>query len=276
MYFIRQSSEGVPIELAPPSGFVLDVDGTLIEDNPGIYEESRMAAARVIGAAIGSEYLEKITLGISQRAYAEATEHSTIGSLANLLHMAGLTDTPHIDHTNELLRAFVARREEIHLGLLESQARLNPGVKDLLRYGRDCTEYGVAIATTATREELEIICDKFELGKCGVEMSRAVTSRETFNTKPFAEPFRVAAKALLPSSMKRHEEETAIAGMWGVDDSPLGILSAHDARLTAIGFGGRGDARSLIAETPADVAVDSLPDIIILAKSLQRSAVRAQ
>lgn len=279
MYYIRRSPEGDPVIPPYPLGLVLDVDDTLVSGRAvwgphkgeSLHDISRVDAARSIGKTLKNEFLRTLSPAVSQRAFTEAVEHSTQGSLAMLLHMAGITETPQIDPENDILQEFIALRQQLHLANIRRYAGLNPGAQELLAFGLNHTEYGNAVATTASTEEFEVVMDRFELGEF-VHLGSAMTHDRCVLPKPSPEPFRAAAKTLLPEGLKKYEQHRIIRQMWGVDDSLLGIESAHSAKLVTVGMGSsRHSARELARIPGVDIAIDGLPDALALATSIGKA-----
>ena len=278
MYYIRRLENEIKVP-EYPKGFVWDVDDTLLNsrvargpyEGQSLHDLSRVEAAHIMGgqAGINNEYLRTLTTAQSEEAFRTAAEHSVAGSLANLLAMAGVPGVTATDMHDERVLEFVALRQEIHLKNIRRWGGLHSGAKAALEFGLRHTNLGNAVSTTQTADEFEVVYDTFGLGRF-INTGHVLTYDNSFNTKPFAEPYRRAAKTLLSASLRRHEEESIISGMWGVDDSPLGLQSARDARLTTVGMGSRVPATELLNFDQVDVAVDTLADIIILAKSLHR------
>ena len=121
--------------------------------------------------------------------------------------------------------------------------RLVPGFEALLTAARSSFER-LAIATSATRADFELVADRFPLVRA---VDAVVTSDDTAQFKPNPEPYLVALDRL------GVRPGTAVA----IEDSPNGVRSASDAGVLVVGLA-RAFSASDLTKAGARHIVNSL------------------
>ena len=263
-----QLAPGVRLQdIGFPSAVLWDFDGTLGKTGD-VHDLSRIEAARIMGEKYDNAYLRAVDLEISQASYSNAEQHSTIGSLAVLLYQAGMLSSPAPDPSSAELLEFVDIRQLLHYGHVRRTVELYPSAYRALKYFRENTAYGQAVASTGHREELLVSYEKFNLRRY-FETGQMVAFEDVDNTKPHPDPYKMAARTLLPAWLKHAEERRIIEKAWAVDDSILGLDSAIQAGALAVGMCTTHSSEELLAVDGVKATVDNPGDVVDLAEAIK-------
>jgi len=214
-----------------------------------------------MGVLLGNDYLAKLSSEESQRSYLEAAEPTLEGSLAWLLHKAGIfKSSTDYDRWDERFADFSSRRSELHLKMLKDHMSLNPGAEALLRWVRDETAHGAAVASMASPAELEVIFNKFDLYDL-IPNERIFNRDHVKHHKPHREINDRAFRSLETTFGWEQRQR-----IFGVDDSRGGVASIRGAGLFAIGLATNMPVERFIG-TEAQIVVPDLNTVLLLAQA---------
>ncbi len=227
-----------PEVMLPIGGFqgvVLDFDDTIT--NPfiqqgrmkgaRIHDVSRILTAREMGIMTGNDYLSGLTEAQSKESYENAAEPTLEGSIAYLFYKAGIFESHEdYDRYDERLHDFAVARSRLHKRLLKDHVSLNRNVEKFMQTVRDTTEYGLAIASMATLEEIDVVFDRFGLYQY-VSNERIISREMVSKPKPHREVNDLAFHTLRTPGFDYLQRQRIM----GIDDSRGGLKSIHDARL---------------------------------------------
>jgi len=217
-----------------PMGVIFDMDGVLADTEP-LHAKTYVQAFCQAGLCIDEEqYRQAITLGGS--------------SVRNLFKSLGGKD----EQWPEVARAKAIGFKE----MLDRHGKLMPGVTELLVSLRR-NGLSIALATSAGRNTLSIVMDRFDLWQC---FDVFVTWQDVEAEKPDPEAFILAARRL------QVEPEDCVV----IEDSPRGVLAAHRAGMKCIAVPTPSTADGDFSY--ADLLVGSLElvDLSVIRKVLHR------
>ncbi len=253
--------------VVPQGGFtavLMDFDDTITSPilqrgglkGKKIYEVSRVAAAKTIGALYGNKYLTDLTDEQSEEAYLNAHEPTLEGSIAYLLHKAGIfSSSRDYDRAHPILQEFSDERNKLHKSLLP-HISLQPRVVEFIKYASDTMPYGVAVASMAPFSDIKIVFDAnglFDL----IPQERVVSINKVGRPKPDRE-VNDTAISTLGIADGRYDIRQKILG---IDDSIGGIQSIHKAGATAVAITTNRTAEGFVG-TPARFAFNKYAELL--------------
>ncbi len=241
-------------------GMTIDFDDTITSPSVrlngkrvGLHDISRVATAQTLGIKWNVPKLISVDYDISQQSYKQAVEPTLEGSIVWLFKHAGIFDSLYdYDREDPRIKEFKEMREKQHTQVLKNQARLNPGAKELLKYVKENTNFGVAIASMANMNDIDIVFDRFDLGEY-VSPDRIISREKTRRPKPDREVNDLAFHALKTGRNDSIQRQRII----GVDDSVGGIKSVAAADLYPIGLASNLTAAEL-QKSPANIIYPTL------------------
>jgi beta-phosphoglucomutase-like phosphatase (HAD superfamily) len=238
-------TDGVDFPEAGFHGLILDFDDTITsplitkgkQKGQRIHDISRILAAREIGIEMGNETLIGLTPEQSEESYLKAAEPTLEGSIAYLLHKAGVFRShKDYDASNEWLVKIVDKRTELHTKLLQTHVELNPGARELMQFGYERLPHGLAIASMAQSGDIAIVLERFGLDVYMPE-DRIVARELVSKPKPNREVFDTAYHRLqIPSSGNAKQDARERLRTVAVDDSRGGVIAASKSGEFAIGL----------------------------------------
>lgn len=262
----------------PEAGFhalVLDFDDTITSPvitegrlkGQRIHDISRVLAVREIGIELGNEILIGLTPKQSEDSYLYAAEPTLEGSIAYILHQAGIFESDvDYDASNEWLVKIAERRTELHTRLLKNYVELNPGAAELMQFGKERLPYGLAIASMARFSDIDIVLDRFGLDAY-IEEARIVSQELVSKPKPHREAFDRAYHELgIPSLQNAKLDARERLRTAGVDDSRGGVISGHGAGIFICGITSSMPEDGF-DDTPARIVVPDLHTIRVIMES---------
>jgi len=236
---------------------IFDVDCTLLDDQPpgeemGLHEQSRLAAARLVGKRHGITGLENITPRQCRQAFEESKVHVVFGVVWQMLVIAGVvSDQQQVDFDHPLVKEIVDLKEELHEEILRTKGQEIEGASAFVRLLAGNGFAGkLAIASTANRRDIDISFEITGLGEFFPDDK--IISRQVFtHAKPHPEAFNLAFAALgLP--------ETSRSKVIAFEDDPRGVMSAKAAGLYTCAITTRHKKEGLAKmAVPPDLIADS-------------------
>ena len=180
------------MKVDPPVGVIFDMDGVLV-DSAASHLRSWQGLARECGGTVTEEQFAR-TFGRQNR------------DIIPILF--GPVSEPR-------LQALADRKEEIYRELIRERPPIVDGAVELVR-GLCGAGVGVAVGSSAPRENIELILDAMGVGEC---VSAVVCGDEIDRGKPDPQVFLVAAERL------GIEPARCVV----VEDAPVGIAAARAA-----------------------------------------------
>ncbi|MCL5103703.1 MAG: HAD family phosphatase [Armatimonadetes bacterium] len=200
-----------------------DLNGVIIDDMQ-VHLGSFQALMRELGSDMTEEYLIARCVG--------APPHEVFADIL-----------PTIGNPISIEEA-VARKRELYFELIRGKMRMLPGVRSLLT-DLKCNGISQAVASGATRIEVEAILDEFGIGDY---FEAVVACDDVSHGKPNPEPFLRAA------AMLGVEPSNCVV----IEDGEFGVRAAKTCGMRAIAVTNTQPSENLAA---ADVIVDSLEDM---------------
>lgn len=262
MMKIWSGSQEGSVVLTPDrvEGMTIDFDDTITNPSVrlngkrvGLHDISRVATAQTLGIKWNVPRLISIDYDLSQRSYKEAAEPTLEGSIVWLFKHVGIFDSLYdYDRGDPRIQEFKEMRETQHTQVLKNQAQLNPGAEELLKYVTEETEHGLAIASMANMNDIDIVFDRFHLGKY-VSEDRIISREKIERPKPDRQVNDFAFHALKTGRNDLAQRQRII----GVDDSIGGLKSVAAADLYPIGLASNLTEQEL-EKSPANVIYPTL------------------
>ncbi|HYP52868.1 MAG TPA: HAD family phosphatase [Pyrinomonadaceae bacterium] len=156
--------------------------------------------------------------------------------------------------TDETLRAVLARKSELHRGMIEEELPLFPGVVTFVKAA--ARSYAVGLVSMARREEIDYV-----LKRAGLErhFSVVVSAEDDRPCKPDPYCYRRALELLNAKRQDAHIIPLRADECLVVEDSPPGVESARAAGMRTLAVANTVAERALRA-AGADVVTHSLAD----------------
>lgn len=244
------------ITISEVKGAIFDVDDTLLDNQPGqpgmgLHERSRLAAFQFVGKKYDIVELANITVEENLIAFNTAPVHSLYSAVWNHLWRSGLVDSEVMSPGHALLEEIVAKKNELHVDVLQNEAREVPGsTKFIHQLAASGLEGEMAVASSAIRRDIDTYFKKMDLEK--FFPSEKIKSFESAtHVKPNPELFNLAFDSL-------HLDESDRRFVLAFEDDPRGIMAAKTAGLYVCAITTRFSKQELNnLEVPPDVAADS-------------------
>lgn len=218
------------MHVAEFKGVVFDVDETLLDTNVqdpinGLHELARLQAVHEVGQHRGIPELVKVTPEQNLEAFHGAALHSLEGSIQHLLFMVGLADSEALDPTNPLLLEIAQRKDELFVEVLRQKGKPIEGAVEFVDWlAAQGLKNRMAIASTASRSDLDIFLEELTDLKKHFPDKRIIAKDNVSHVKPHPEAFDKAFRSLgLPDSAR--------AQVLAFEDNPRGVMSAKAAGL---------------------------------------------
>ncbi len=239
------------------AGVIFDVDETLLNNFPpgekmGLHGESRLLAAHEIGKRHNSPGLQEFTYQQCVESFHQSKIHSIYGVVWEMLVIAGeISKQQTFDPSHPLLNEMVDLKEHLHEELLRTKGLEVEGATAFVKALSDNGLAGkMAIASTATRRDIDIFFEKTGLGEF-FPNDKIIARQQLAHAKPHPDAYNKAFATLgLP--------ESARAKVAAFEDDPRGVMSAKAAGLyvCAITTIHKREALAKLA-VPPDLIADS-------------------
>lgn len=243
-----------------PKAAIFDFDDTILNNKHGVigeslHELSRLAAVRFVGKELDIEALQAVTIQQNYDGFRYAKEHTVEGGVWNIMHMAGVVDTDEIDHTHPILRKIAQHKHELHENILLEQGEIFPDAYFFIRAMHRVTDGRLAIASTASRRDIDIVFDKSGLWEFFDE-NKVVSKEKLTKPKPDPQAFDMAFESL---GLNDKERQKTVA----FEDDVRGIASAKAAGLFIVALTSRYTAEQLQeSAVPPNIITDSYTELI--------------
>lgn len=215
------------------AAIVFDFDGVIADSEP-LHYEAFVAVARRFGLEFDYATYQRRYIGFDDRDAFRAMLETIGDPVADDARIAELT--------HEKAHTFEAH---VHAGI-----DALPGAIELVRAAS--TAMPVAIASGATRRDIDLILDKLGLRDC---FELIVSADDVARSKPDPETYRLAVQHLAD----RHADRDIKAGACvAIEDTEAGLASARAAGLRTVGIDPSGEPGGLIG---ADQTLQSLTDL---------------
>lgn len=210
-------------------GLIFDVDG-VIADTEAV---NARATIKVFAEELGVQ-------GVQQKDFEAGLGRGAEEYIRAAARVHG------VELTDEQLTKASGLRQENFLAILKSEGlQAYPGVLELIEEGLKRTDFGIAIATSSTREKSEAVLRAI---KVPYEKMVYITGQDVKRKKPDPELFLVAAEGM------GIEPARCVV----IEDAPNGVKAAKAAGSKCIAVTNTTAAEKL---AEADLVVDSLTEV---------------
>ena len=233
-------------------GAIFDVDDTLLDNEPGLAEDSlharsRLAAIREAGIRHKIPSLAHLSKEDNLHGFLTAPIHSLPGAVWNILYAKGVVPTRQMDGANTIFLEVVRRKNELYAGILREYGVLFPGAAEFVRSMYERTNGSIAVASSALRCDIDTFFEMTHLSELFSD-NHIVSIESVTQIKPHPESFDTAFKRLqLPETDRR--------SVCAFEDDPRGIKSAKSAGLYVCAITSRFSKEHLLSQ-------DVIPDMV--------------